>query len=330
MSRIATVSHRCGPGRTCGSETMAVRTAEALTAAGHEVFLVETSADWPATPPDVVHAYDLATPEPVVMAHRYATDTGTPFLLTPASTPQLWPDAAVGAMLCRAADRVFALTDHEAAMLRDRGVEPDRLRLIPQAPDLVGVADPAGFRERHGITGDMALFLGRRIPTKGYDVLRDAATAVWREHPDTTFVVAGPQGDAPPWDHPNVCDLGLVDGQTKHDALAAASVVCLPTSADVFPLVFVEAWACGRPVVSGAFPGAHGVVRDGVDGLIVDPEPTAVAAALIRLFTDSRSRERLGAAGLRRVHTEMTWSRVADVITHAIPRTPEAMFHGTR
>ena len=39
-------------------------------------------------------------------------------------------------------------------------------------------------------------------------------------------------------------------------ALAACTVFCLPSTADIFPLVFLEAWACARPVVSGAFPGA--------------------------------------------------------------------------
>ncbi|MET8453987.1 glycosyltransferase family 4 protein [Streptomyces sp. NPDC005209] len=319
MSRIATVTHRCGPGRICGSERMALRTAEALTAVGHEVIVVESADGWPDTAPDVVHGYDLAEPELIVQAHRFAADTGSRFLLTPASAPQLWPDAEVGAQLCSAADRVFALTDHEAAALCERGARPNRVRLIPQAPDLFGIADPSGFRERHGITGEMVLFLGRRIPSKGYGVLRDAAPAVWRAHPDTTFVVAGPRGDASPWDHPRVRDLGMVDDQTKHDALAAASLLCLPTSADVFPLSFTEAWACGRPVVSGSFRGVHEVVREGVDGMVVDPEPGAVANTLNWLLADPQVRERLGAAGRRRVSTEMTWSRVAETITASIP-----------
>jgi glycosyltransferase involved in cell wall biosynthesis len=314
VSRIATVFRRCGEGRTCGAERMALRTAEALAAAGHDVVLVETEKDWPARPPDLVHAYDLATPEPVAMARAYAARWGLPFLLTPASDPQVWPDPAAGARLCRAADAVFALTGREAEQLTVLGVPSDRIRLIPQAADLAGRAEPEAFKRRFGVGEHMVLFLGRRLPSKGFPLLRSAADRVWQRFPDTTFVLAGPAGDATPWEHPRVLDLGLAAEQTKHDALAACSVLCLPTRADVFPLVFVEAWACGRPVVSGSFPGVEGVVRDGIDGLVVNAATGPVADALIRLLADPRLATGLGAAGHDRVAHTMTWSHVAAAV----------------
>ncbi len=323
MSRVWTVFGGCGTGKTCGAERMAWRTTQALAEAGHQVSVLTTAerpadlADvgWaaPSTErPDVVHAYDLAEPKEVAMARELADRHGARFVLTPASSPAVWPDQALGASLCRQADAVFTLTEQEAEHIRQLGVDHSRIVMIPSAPDLVGTADPAGVRKRLGIDGDIVLFLSRKLPSKGYQALLDATTQVWRHAPDTTFVFAGPG--------PNVAtgevrDLGMVDDQTKHDLIAACTVLCLPTTHDVFPLVFMEAWSCGKPVVSGDFPGVHSVVHDGVDGLIAPATATGVAEALTRLLLDESLRSALGAAGLRRVREGMTWRRVAERVS---------------
>lgn len=311
MTRIVTTVGRCGPGRTCGAERMAERSTRALAAAGHVVTLVEPDGPWPVDAPDVIHAFDLADPEPVRVAHDRAQRLDVPFVLTPATIAGLWPDPELSGQLCRAARTVFALSRQEARALSDLGVAPDRIRLVPSAPDLTGTPEPERFRRRYGLDGDIVLFLGRRLPSKGFHTLLEAAPQVLRSHPRTRFVFAGPDGMGPPVIGDRLHDVGLLDDQTKHDGLAACSVFCLPTTADVFPLVFLEAWACGRPVVSGPFPGVDEVIRSDVDGVIAAADPASVAAALTGLLSDPSKRERLGSAGHRRVRTELTWDRVA-------------------
>ncbi len=118
-----------------------------------------------------------------------------------------------------------------------------------------------------------------------------------------------------------VLDLGTIDPVTKHDALAAADIVCLPSVADVFPLVFVEAWWCATPVVSGPFAGADEVVRHGVDGLVTAAEPDAVAAAVAGLLDDPRRRRAMGRAGSARAVRTLSWNHVArqlDAAYHTI------------
>jgi glycosyltransferase involved in cell wall biosynthesis len=193
----------------------------------------------------------------------------------------------------------------------------DRIRRIPHAPDLRGRPDPAGFRARLGLRGPVVVFVGRRIPSKGYAELLRAASSVWRELPDARFLFLGPNSDPAAAqifrDHadPRIVDLGAVDEQTKHDAIAASDVLCLPSTADVFPLVFLEAWMCGKPVVSGDFVGADGVVEHGVDGLVVAPRPAEIADALVHLLSDDEVRRAMGRAGQAKVRRDFTWERVA-------------------
>ncbi|WP_238011725.1 glycosyltransferase family 4 protein [Dactylosporangium sp. AC04546] len=332
--RILTVFAGLPGGQTSGAQRMAWRTTAALARRGH-IVAVRTDAAPPsevdtafAEPagfvPDVVHAYDLALPGAVVLARDLARRCGAVFVLTPASAPSVWPDVDLGARLCAAAEALFLLTPAEAAALRAFGADPARLRTLPSAPDLAGRPDPDGFRARHGIAGPLVLFLGRRVATKGYRVLLDAAPRVWADHPGTTFAFAGPYAEpgaaaAFAAADPRIRDLGVLDEQAKHDALAACDVFCLPTSADVFPLVFAEAWSLARPVVTGRFPGVRDVVGDGVDGLVVAARAADVAAAVGRLLADPALRAALGARGRARVAATMGWDRVAAAVEAGYP-----------
>lgn len=319
-------------GAFAGAERMAWRTATALAGRGNRVETLTDSpqvagfrtvasldAARPGWRPDVVHAYDLAKPAHVELAWQLARRHRVGFALTPCSVASVWPEPERARELCRAADVLFVLTDAERAELTGIGVAPQRIVSIPQAPDLTARADPSAFRRRYNITGPVVLFAARRVSFKGYRALLAATRLVWRERPDTTFVFLGADGEPEAVEafrahrDPRIRDLGMVDEQTKHDAFADCAVFCLPTSDDVFPLAFVEAWACGKPVVSGRFPGVDEVVRHGVDGLVAEAAPGPVAAALLRLLGDARARAAMGEAGRRRTAERFNWDRVAAI-----------------
>lgn len=341
MRRILTVFGCVEGAQTSGAQRMAWRTTAALARLGHRT-AVMTDARPPADggrwhwfdldgaaaqafAPDVVHAYDLAQPAAVQRAKELADRAGARFALTPASAPECWPDLSAGARLCREADVVYVLTATEADRFSALGVDRDRLRHLPSAPDLVGTPDPAAFRARYVPSGRSVLFVGRRVAAKGYATLLDAAPLVWASHPDVVFLFAGPYGESAAVEafravtDPRIVDLGIVDDQLKHDAIAACDVFCLPTRADVFPLVFAEAWALGKPVVAGRFPGIADVVRDGVDGLVTEHAAQAVAGRLRELLSDDARRLALGRAGRLRVRAEMSWERVAQAVDAGYP-----------
>ena len=93
-------------------------------------------------------------------------------------------------------------------------------------------------------------------------------------------------------------------------AYQEASVVVLPslTEAESFGMTLVEAMACGRPVVGSRVGGIPGVVRDGVDGLLVPPgDAPALAEALRRLLTDEELGATMGAEGRRAAESTWDW-----------------------
>jgi phosphatidylinositol alpha-1,6-mannosyltransferase len=77
-------------------------------------------------------------------------------------------------------------------------------------------------------------------------------------------------------------------------------------------MVFLEAAACGLPVVAGTSGGAPETVQEGVTGHVVDPRsPAAVAAVLADLLDDPARARAMGAAGRSWVEQRWSWTTIA-------------------
>lgn len=94
-------------------------------------------------------------------------------------------------------------------------------------------------------------------------------------------------------------------------ALAEMDVLVLPSEAEGFGLVLIEAMAAGVPVVATDVPGIRDVVQNGVNGLLVPVrDPAALAKALRRLEEDSRLRKSLIEGGKLSVQERYSWQNV--------------------
>ena len=84
---------------------------------------------------------------------------------------------------------------------------------------------------------------------------------------------------------------------------AALDVAVLPSYREAQGLTILEAMALSRPVVASNVGGIPEMVEDGVTGLLVPPhDPTALAAAIVRLLTNHPLADTLGRAGHDLVH----------------------------
>jgi glycosyltransferase involved in cell wall biosynthesis len=94
---------------------------------------------------------------------------------------------------------------------------------------------------------------------------------------------------------------------------AAFDALVLPSGNEGTPVSVIEALAAGRPVVATRVGGVPDVVRDGVDGFLVDGGATdELAERLARLAADPALRERLGTAGRARVVPRYAVDRLVD------------------
>ena len=215
-----------------------------------------------------------------------------------------WPVQRLAAW---AADAVVVPSPSVAVVARAwAGVPTDGVVIIPNA------VDPVDWRASTGKPTDV-VFLGRLDPVKDVPTLVAAVAFV----PGVHLHIFGDGPDRPRIDRA-VADHHVADRVTFHgtvarpqEALASAGVLVLPSFAEGFGLVLIEAMAAGVPVVATDVPGVRDVVRDGVTGLLVPPaDPAALAAALRRVAADAALRDRLVTAAGADVRRRFAWGVV--------------------
>ncbi len=112
--------------------------------------------------------------------------------------------------------------------------------------------DAEAFRKKFHIHDDFILCAGRKEPGKMTDQLRDFYIRYKEKHPECTLklvYIGGGKIDIPETYKEEIIDLGFVDLKDKHDAFAAAYVLCNPSHFESFSIVIMESWLAKRPVL---------------------------------------------------------------------------------
>jgi glycosyltransferase involved in cell wall biosynthesis len=268
---------------------------------------------------DVVHFSGTGREMLGFAAARVAADLQVPFVVTPHVHAGSWGDGAFDFRLYKKADAVIALTEVERSVLVDGGLSAGRVHVQGHGVNVTGSGDGPAIREELGLgTAPMVFFLGRKSGYKGFPLLLASLPTVWEQHPDAQLVIAGP--DDPSLDlpaeskrvlaDPRVVDLGFVSDKQREDLYAACDVFCLPSKAEAFGLVYVEAGFYGKPVVALNIPTLRELIEVSGRGLLVAPSTASVAGALNRLLADPELRATLGHAG-RRYAKQQSWQHVA-------------------
>jgi glycosyltransferase involved in cell wall biosynthesis len=104
---------------------------------------------------------------------------------------------------------------------------------------------------------------------------------------------------------------GPVFGEAKADLYRRATVFALPSHSENFGNVVLEAMAEGCPVVVSPEVGAADIVEELQAGVVVEPQPSALAAAIGALIADTPGRQRLGANAKDAVARKYRWDAIA-------------------
>lgn len=238
-----------------------------------------------------------------------------------------WPRAVES---LRAASSVMANSHFTAGVVSDFGVPPERIRVIHpgcDAEEFRPIELDAASRNRllDGQAHSFVLLtVGNLVERKGHDLVLKALASLRKTIPNLLYVIAGRgphEGALRRLAH----QLGIADcvqfkGHVPHHDLTSLYACCdvflmpsrfLPVDHDVegFGIVYLEASACSRAVIGGRSGGIEDAVLDGKTGFLVDPgEVGALEQAVLRLWRHPGLRISLGAAGRKRVISELTWS----------------------
>jgi glycosyltransferase involved in cell wall biosynthesis len=200
------------------------------------------------------------------------------------------------------ADRVLAVSHHtKDRLLQQVQLAPERVRILSNTVDANRFRPgpkPLHLLSRHGLSVSRKIMLtvARLVGAeryKGYDTILHALPAIRRSVPEVHYILAGEGPDRPRVEE-LVQDLGLHDCVTLTGFVPDAELVdyynlcdvfAMPSKGEGFGIVYLEAMACGKPVLAGNKDGSVDALRGGEFGVLIDPDSIEeIASALIQLL----------------------------------------------
>jgi len=221
--------------------------------------------------------------------------------------------------------KVVTVSEHvRRYLVEEKGIPAHKVVSIPTGididrfnPDVV----KAVLREELGIAADARIvgtvaILRRK---KGHHILLDAIPIVLREFPKTVFLFAG---DGPQRKNieDKILELGIGNNvkllglrNDIPEILKTMAIFALPTLQEALGTSFLEAMAMGKPVVGTKAGGVPEVVKDGINGYLVEPgNPSVLAKAIIELLRDKEKARMMGIEGEKIVRQNYTVEKMCE------------------
>lgn len=240
--------------------------------------------------------------------------------------------------VCLNANQVAAISQFTRSQLVELGVARAQIVLIPPG---VNARRFTPDRDVSALQSELAphsekllLTVGRLTPRKGHALVLSVLPRVLEIVPDLRYVIVGPDWGERERLEQMIRDLNLQEqvvflGRVSEEELPLIYAACdvfvmanyeLEANADTegFGIVFLEASACGKPVIGGRAGGVVDAVIHEETGLLVDAaDPEELSTAIVRLLTDVAYARQLGMKGRQRVLERFSWERTASLVREA-------------
>jgi glycosyltransferase involved in cell wall biosynthesis len=176
-----------------------------------------------------------------------------PFLIQPTVHPNQVGDSAEEISFYRLADRLLVHSEFEKQFFRKKLQINIPCNVVGNGIYYRNDGNAERFRKLYGIDGPVVLFVGRKEPDKGYDLVISAWKKARTQISNLVLCCMGPGCVRSP-KMPNLLDLEYVDDQLKHDALAACDCLCVPSEGESFGIIFMEAAQYRKPIIARRLP----------------------------------------------------------------------------
>ena len=265
---------------------------------------------------EVIHSAALPTAT-AWLSWRITKKRNIPLVLTPFFHYSL-PDFNVPWIkkVLEDSSAIIAVTEIEKRKMVEFGIDESKIHLIPLGIDhkIYKEKETNTFRQRYGFDEDLFLvFIPRKGREKGtFDTLKAIVNLI------ASFKKIGVilSGETPKYTEATlneykriisnkgikIVDLGFVAFDELIEAYQSCDVVVEPSKVESFGIVYLEAWACGKPVIAANFGAVPDIVHNNENGLLVEyGNWKEIENALRCLIYDNKLRKSLGENGINDV-----------------------------
>lgn len=202
----------------------------------------------------------------------------------------------------RHADRILAVSHYTRdRLLAEQNLDPQKVSLLPNTFDATRfkiAPKSSGLLARYRLNPNTKIILTvARLDSseryKGYDKILTALPLVLNSIPNLHYLLVGTGNDRPRVETLiNTLNLqhfvtlaGFIPDEELVDYYNLCDVFAMPSKGEGFGIVYLEALACGKPVIGGNRDGAIDALRSGKLGALVDPDRVSeIATTLIRIL----------------------------------------------
>jgi glycosyltransferase involved in cell wall biosynthesis len=235
-------------------------------------------------------------------------------------------DLVWGKKILSFSSNVFALTETEAEQYQTMGVSKNKIKIVPNGLDLSEFLNtpPYGkFRCKYNISEKekIILYLGRIHETKGLDLLIDSFYEITRTRNNVQLIMIGPDDGyllhvlkkIHELDLENkIRILGFIEQEEKIEALVDADVFVTPSFYG-FPVTFLEAMACGTPVITTTC-GDNLDWLDNNVGFIVEYDRMQLKGAVEKILDNNDIYLKFQENGLQLIRSRFNWDTISNDI----------------
>jgi len=265
--------------------------------------------------PDLVHAQSLVSGMPALISKKLLK---IPYAVWGQGSDVYLPDGFIkltSKMVIKNADSAIALTDDMKKVMqkiyhRDIVVVPNGINIADQL-DKPDMKDEAAH-------GKSILYVGRLESVKGVQYLIRAMKRVHDKIPDARLIIIGDGKERDMLEALSI-QLGIqkyvqIGGEVPHEKVLSfmqqADVFVLPSLSEGFPMVIIEALACGLPIVASRVGGVPEIITNDTNGYLVEAKDAeTIANKIILLLQDEKLRKKISDNNKQLVK-KYTWENV--------------------
>ncbi|NEQ28984.1 MAG: glycosyltransferase family 4 protein, partial [Microcoleus sp. SIO2G3] len=200
------------------------------------------------------------------------------------------------------ADLILAVSNYTRdRLLKEQNLDPTKVTLLPNTFDpsrFQPAPKPNYLLEQHGLKPEQPVILtvarlANSEQHKGYEKILQATPQIREIIPDIHYVIVG-KGDDKPRIEQLIARLGLqecvtlagfVPDEQLCDYYNLCNVFAMPSKKEGFGIVYLEALACGKPVLAGNQDGAIDALCHGELGALVNPDDVGeITQTLVKIL----------------------------------------------
>jgi len=230
--------------------------------------------------------------------------------------------------------KIFSVSNYTKKLLIKEGVNKKKIKVIPNGtnPEFFNLkVDYENIIKKHNLQNKKIIFsVSRLVKRKNFGIIIEILNEIIHEIPNIIYVIGGTGKMKDKWEKIAIKNniekyvkfVGYIPENDLPKYYSMCDVFIMPSieiekagEVEGFGITFLEANACGKPVIGSKSGGIGDAIIDGETGILVNPNnPKEIKDSILKILKNPIYAHKLGENGRIRIEKELSWKIIAEKI----------------